>query len=99
MRICLNVMNNFCERDVASLTKIFATHHSESFAADRTSTVKECSGPSHRLRDKFAAKLDVTKKTQICVYVENLCNVNFLVALKLQAQAMGKKSFSICVKG
>ncbi|KRZ56165.1 hypothetical protein T02_2504 [Trichinella nativa] len=36
-------------------TKIFATHHSESFAADRTSTVKECSGPSHRLRDKFAA--------------------------------------------
>ncbi|KRX88190.1 hypothetical protein T4E_376 [Trichinella pseudospiralis] len=36
-------------------TKIFATHHSESFAADRTSTVKECSGPAHRLRDKFAA--------------------------------------------
>ncbi|KRY52829.1 hypothetical protein T03_7729 [Trichinella britovi] len=57
-------------------TKIFATHHSESFAADRTSTVKECSGPSHRLRDKFAA----------------------LVALKLQAQAMGEKSFSICIK-
>ncbi|KRZ02870.1 hypothetical protein T11_15468 [Trichinella zimbabwensis] len=37
------------------VTKIFATHHSESFAADRTSTVKECSGPAHRLRDKFAA--------------------------------------------
>ncbi|KRZ17686.1 hypothetical protein T4B_10132 [Trichinella pseudospiralis] len=71
-------------------TKIFATHHSESFAADRTSTVKECSGPAHRLRDKFAASISFSINYPVKIVG---------VALKLQAQAMGEKAVSICLKG
>ncbi|KFD69238.1 hypothetical protein M514_04553 [Trichuris suis] len=36
--------------------KVFATHRSGSFGADHMSTIKECTLPSHRLRDKFAAE-------------------------------------------
>ncbi|KHJ49540.1 hypothetical protein D918_00667 [Trichuris suis] len=38
------------------MCKVFATHRSGSFGADHMSTIKECTLPSHRLRDKFAAR-------------------------------------------